>query len=103
MRKIHCEGARASRFTSAVFAESKHAALAWHKTCTRAYRHQSEPYRDMEQTVVRDQELIGTLQRYADLFTFAPVGALILTEVSRVEVIHRTAASLLEQPRVSIA
>ncbi|HEX6993452.1 MAG TPA: ATP-binding protein [Gammaproteobacteria bacterium] len=57
----------------------------------------------MEQTVVRDQELIGTLQRYADLFTFAPVGALVLTEDSRVEEINRAAASMLGLPRGWIA
>src|SRR5690606_3939261 len=57
----------------------------------------------MEQSVVRDQELIGTLQRYADLFTFAPVGAVVLTEDSRVEEINRAAASMLGCPRAWIA
>lgn len=57
----------------------------------------------MEQTVVRDRELIGTLQRYADLFTFGPVGALVLTEDSRVEEINRAAASMLGLPRAWIA
>jgi len=57
----------------------------------------------MEQSVVRDQELIGTLQRYADLFTFAPVGAVVLTEDSRVEEINRAAASMLGLPRPWIA
>jgi C4-dicarboxylate-specific signal transduction histidine kinase len=57
----------------------------------------------MEQSVVRDRELIGTLQRYADLFTFAPVGSVVLTEDSRVEEINRTAASMLGLPRGWIA
>lgn len=57
----------------------------------------------MEQSVVRDRELIGTLQRYADLFTFAPVGALVLTEDSRVEEINRAAAAMLGLPRAWIA
>src|SRR5690606_28723134 len=52
----------------------------------------------MEQSVARDRELIGTLQRYADLFTFAPVGALVLTEDSRVEEINRAAAAMLGLP-----
>src|SRR5690606_2214734 len=57
----------------------------------------------MEQSVVRDRELIGTLQRYADLFTFAPVGAVVLTEDSRVEDINRAAATMLGLPRTWIA
>ncbi len=58
----------------------------------------------MEHSVVRDdEELVGTLQRYADLFTFAPVGAVVLTSDSRVEEINRAAAAMLGLPRAWIA
>lgn len=56
----------------------------------------------MEQSVIRDEELVGTLQRYADLFTFAPVGAVVLTSDSRVEEVNRAAASMLGLPRAWI-
>ena len=57
----------------------------------------------MEHSVIRDKELVGTLQRYADLFTFAPVGAVVLTNDSRVEEINRAAAAMLGLPRSWIA
>lgn len=57
----------------------------------------------MEQSTVRDPELISTLQHYADLFTFAPVGAIVLTEDSRVEEINRAAAAMLGWPRSWVA
>lgn len=53
----------------------------------------------MEQGVVRSSELIETLQRYADLFTFAPVGFAVLCEDSRVEDVNRAAAAMLGWPR----
>ena len=57
----------------------------------------------MEHGVVRNSELIETLQRYADLFTFAPVGFVVLTEDSRVEDVNRAAAGMLGWPRSWVA
>lgn len=57
----------------------------------------------MAQGVVRNPELIETLQRYADLFTFAPVGVVVLSEDSRVEDVNRTAAAMLGWPRSWVA
>lgn len=57
----------------------------------------------MEQDVVRHSELIDTLQRYADLFTFAPVGFLVLNEDARVEDVNRAAATMLGWPRAWVA
>src|SRR5690606_30309384 len=53
----------------------------------------------MEQSVVRNSDLIDTLQRYADLFTFAPVGYVVLGEDSRVDDANRAAAEALGWPR----
>src|SRR5690606_8858149 len=49
----------------------------------------------MEQSVVRNSDLIDTLQRYADLFTFAPVGCVVLGEDGRVDDANRAAADTL--------
>lgn len=57
----------------------------------------------MEQGVLRNPELIDTLQHYSDLFTFAPVGMVVLTEDGRVEDVNRAAASLLGWPRSWVA
>jgi PAS domain S-box-containing protein len=53
----------------------------------------------MEQSVVRNSDLIDTLQRYADLFTFAPIGCVVLGEDSRVDDANRAAAETLGWPR----
>lgn len=53
----------------------------------------------MEQSVVRNSDLIDTLQRYADLFTFAPVGCVVLGEDTRVDDANRAAAGTLGWPR----
>lgn len=53
----------------------------------------------MQQGVVRNSDLIDTLQRYADLFTFAPVGCVVLGEDSRVDDANRVAAATLGWPR----
>jgi PAS domain S-box-containing protein len=64
---------------------------------------QTEPAQpDMEPSVLRP-ELIETLQRYSDLFTFAPVGVVVLTEDGRVEDVNRAAASMLGWPRSWVA
>jgi PAS domain S-box-containing protein len=53
----------------------------------------------MEQSVVRNSDLIETLQRYADLFTFAPIGCVVLGQDSRVDDANRAAAETLGWPR----
>ncbi|MBN1236966.1 MAG: PAS domain S-box protein [Gammaproteobacteria bacterium] len=53
----------------------------------------------MEQSVVRNSDLIDTLQRYADLFTFAPIGYVVLGQDSRVDDANRAAAEALGWPR----
>lgn len=58
---------------------------------------------EMEQSVIRNPELIETLQRYSDLFTFAPVGVVVLAEDGRVEDVNRAAASMLGWPRSWVA
>lgn len=56
-----------------------------------------------EQSIARAPNLIETLQYYSDLFTFAPLGVVVLAEDSRVEDINRSAASMLGWPRSWIA
>lgn len=58
---------------------------------------------EMEPAVLRTPELIDTLQHYSDLFTFAPVGIVVLTEDGRVEDVNRAAASMLGWPRSWVA
>lgn len=52
-----------------------------------------------QQGIQRHFELIEALQRYADLFTFAPAGCIVVGEENRVEEINRAAAELLGWPR----
>ncbi len=53
----------------------------------------------MQQSVAQSPQLIDTLQRYADLFTFAPVGYVVLRDDGTVEDINRMAANVLGWPR----
>ncbi|MGB7215183.1 MAG: ATP-binding protein [Gammaproteobacteria bacterium] len=58
---------------------------------------------EREASAVRDPELIGTLQHYSDLFTFGPVGFVVLTDEGRVEDVNRAAAAMLGWPRSWVA
>lgn len=56
----------------------------------------------MQQSVAQSSSLIDTLQRYTDLFTFAPVGYVVLRSDGTVEDVNRAAAALLGWPRTWI-
>ncbi|HEX5421549.1 MAG TPA: PAS domain S-box protein, partial [Gammaproteobacteria bacterium] len=53
----------------------------------------------MQQGVAQSPNLIETLQRYADLFTFAPVGYVVMSADGTVQDINRAAAAILGCPR----
>ncbi len=53
----------------------------------------------MQQSVAQSPHLIDSLQRYADLFTFAPVGYVVLRDDGTVEDLNRMAAGVLGWPR----
>jgi two-component system sensor kinase FixL len=56
----------------------------------------------MQQSLAQTATVIETLQRYADLFTFAPVAYVLLRRDGRVEDVNRAAAAILGWPRTWI-
>jgi two-component system sensor kinase FixL len=56
----------------------------------------------MQQGLAQTANVIETLQRYADLFTFAPVAYVLLRRDGRVEDVNRAAAAILGWPRTWI-
>lgn len=56
----------------------------------------------MQQGLAQTSNVIETLQRYADLFTFAPIGYVLLRRDARIEDVNRAAAAILGWPRTWI-
>jgi PAS domain S-box-containing protein len=56
----------------------------------------------MQHSLAQTANVTETLQRYADLFTFAPVGYVLLRRDGRVEDVNRAAAAILGWPRTWI-
>ncbi|HEU4616764.1 MAG TPA: ATP-binding protein [Gammaproteobacteria bacterium] len=56
----------------------------------------------MQQGLAQSSNVLETLQRYADLFTFAPVGYVVLGHHAHVEDVNRAAAEILGYPRTWI-